>query len=444
MLCVLVRNAGWKRTVRVCYEEGEKMRVKAVRLYGKNDLRLDDIDLREPGDDEIRVRIVTDSICMSSYKAAIQGSDHKRVPDNLTKDPIVIGHEFAGIIDKVGKKWSGKYNRGDHFTIQPNINYLGKGYAPGYSFTDFGGGATACIIPGIVMEKDCLLGYGGDSFFKASLAEPISCLIAAFRASYHLDEDNKTHVMGIKPGGNLAILAGCGPMGLGAIDIAISMERHPKTIVVTDIDQKKIDRARSILSEEMAGKRGVKLCYLNTAKIADPVDAVKRLSGGALCDDVFVMAPVTSVVEMGVAISAKDGCVNFFSGPADVNFGARVNFYDVHYKGTHYMGTSGGDADDLREALRMIERQKINPAVMVTHIGGLNAVADTTLRLPHIPGGKKLIYTNLDLDLTAIEDFREKGKTDDMFKGLYEICSRHNMLWSPEAERFLLENAETI
>ena len=31
----------------------------------------------------------------------------------------------------------------------------------------------------------------------------------------------------------------------------------------------------------------------------------------------------------------------------------------------------------------------IHPSVMVTHIGGLNVAADTTLNLPKIPGGEK-------------------------------------------------------
>ena len=45
---------------------------------------------------------------------------------------------------------------------------------------------------------------------------------------------------------------------------------------------------------------------------------------------------------------------------------------------------------------------------MVTHIGGLNAAANATINLPNIPGGKKLIYTNLDMELTDLDDFEEK------------------------------------
>ncbi|MFQ7281397.1 MAG: L-sorbose 1-phosphate reductase, partial [Christensenellales bacterium] len=59
------------------------MKVTGLRMYGVNDLRVETFDLRDITDDEILVKIYTDSLCMSSYKAAIQGSKHKRVPDDI-------------------------------------------------------------------------------------------------------------------------------------------------------------------------------------------------------------------------------------------------------------------------------------------------------------------------------------------------------------------------
>ena len=73
-----------------------------------------------------------------------------------------------------------------------------------------------------------------------------------------------------------------------------------------------------------------------------------------------------------------------------------------------------------------------------------NAVIDTTLNLPKIPGGKKLIYNNIKLDLTAIADFEEKGKSDPLFKKLDEIVKGNNGLWCAEAERYLLAHAPKI
>ena len=84
------------------------MKTKAVRLYGKEDIRLEEFDLPEIKDDEILAKVVSDSICMSSFKAAEQGADHKRVPKDIATNPVIIGHEFCGDIIKVGKKWQDK------------------------------------------------------------------------------------------------------------------------------------------------------------------------------------------------------------------------------------------------------------------------------------------------------------------------------------------------
>ncbi|MBE7036874.1 MAG: L-sorbose 1-phosphate reductase, partial [Ruminococcaceae bacterium] len=200
------------------------MKTKAVRLYGKNDLRLEEFELPEIKDCEILAHVISDSICMSSYKAAIQGADHKRVPDDVAENPIIIGHEFCGEIVKVGSKWADKYKAGQRFAIQPAMNYKGSLAAPGYSYQNIGGSSTYIVIPNEVMETGSLLNYGGDAFFYGSLAEPMSCIVGGFHANYHTKAGSYVHEMGTVVGGNMAILAGVGPMGLGAIDYAIHNE----------------------------------------------------------------------------------------------------------------------------------------------------------------------------------------------------------------------------
>mgnify|MGYP000918987693 CR=1 FL=1 len=420
------------------------MKTKAVRLYGKNDLRLEEFELPPIKDDEILAQVVSDSICMSSYKAAIQGKDHKRVPDDVKTNPVIIGHEFCGVILEVGKKWQHRFKPGQKFSIQPALNYKGSLAAPGYSYRYIGGDATHIIIPNEVMEMNCLLEYNGDAYFYGSLAEPMSCIIGAFHASYHTVPGKYVHNMGVAEGGNMAILAGAGPMGLGAIDYAIHNDRKPRLLVVTDIDQARLKRASEIITVEEAARNGVTLKYINTSGMDNVVEYLMSLTDGRGYDDVFVFAPVKSVVEIGDAILARDGCLNFFAGPTDPNFSAQINFYNVHYASTHLVGTSGGNTDDMIEALQMMEKGLINPAAMITHIGGLNSVVDTTLNLPKIPGGKKLIYTNIELELTAIADFKEKGKDDPLFAELARIVEKNNGLWCAEAEKYLLAHAKPI
>ena len=423
----------------------DKMKTKAVRLYGKNDLRLDEFELPAIKDDEILAHIISDSICMSSYKAAIQGNEHKRVPKDIDRNPIIIGHEFCGQIVEVGSKWKDKFKAGSKFSIQPALNKPENPYAaPGYSYHYIGGSATYIVIPNEVMERGCLLQYEGDAYFYGSLSEPMSCIVGTFHAMYHTRGGSYVHDMEIVEGGSMAILAGVGPMGLGAIDYAIHRERKPGLLVVTDIDEARVERAASIYTVEEAAKNGIKLVYVNTAKIEKPEEYLFSLNGGKGYNDVMVFAPVKPVVEMGDRILGYDGCLNFFAGPSNPAFSAEFNFYNVHYSMTHVVGTSGGNTEDMIESLDMMAKGKINPSSMITHIGGLNSVVETTLNLPKIPGGKKLIYTNIDLELTAIADLKEKGKTDALFAGLADIVEKNNGLWSADAEKYLLANAKAI
>lgn len=424
------------------------MNTTAIRMYGKQDLRMESFELPEIADDEILAHIVSDSICMSSYKAAKQGSDHKRVPDDIGTSPVMIGHEFCGELVKVGSKWAGRFSEGQRFGIQPAMFYEGGPVgilsAPGYTYRFIGGDATHIVIPKEVMEQDCLLPYDGSAYFMGSLAEPVSCIAGAFHAQYHTKQGSYEHTMGAVDGGSMALLAGVGPMGLGAIDYAIHSSPRPKLLVVTDIDQARIDRAKTIYTVEHAAEHGVELHYVNTRDMADPVAEVKKLNGGKGFDDVFVFAPVKPVVEQGDALLGNDGCLNFFAGPTDSSFSASFNFYNVHYEAHHVVGTSGGNTDDMREALDLMGRGVVNPVAMITHVGGLNAVVETTIHLPDIPGGKKLIYTNKNMPLVAIDDFAERGKDDPFYARLAEICEANNNLWSEEAEKYVLENAPDI
>ena len=415
------------------------MKTKAVRLYGKNDLRLEEFELPAIREDEILAKVISDSICMSSHKAANQGTDHKRVPNDIAENPVIIGHEFCGELVEVGAKWQDKYKAGNKFVIQPALNYKGSLDAPGYSYQYIGGNATYVIIPNEVMMLDCLLDYSGDAYFYGSLAEPMSCIVGGFHANYHTTNGSYVHDMGIVEGGNMALLAGAGPMGLGAISYAINCDSKPALIVVTDIDDARLKRAAQIMPPEKAAKNNVKLVYANTT------DAYHLLSltEGAGYNDVFVYAPVKPVVELGDKILARDGCLNFFAGPTNQDFAAEFNFYNVHYASTHVVGTSGGNTDDMRESLAMMEKGLINPAAMITHIGGLNAVVDTTINLHQIPGGKKLVYTHIDMPLTAITDFEQLGASEPLFAELAKIVKANNGLWCVKAEQYLLDYYQT-
>lgn len=413
------------------------MQSRASVIFGTNKVEVNVVDLPEIGCDEILMRVVSSSMCLSTYKALSLGSEHKRVPDDITDVPVITGHEFAGVVEQVGQDLSEKYTTGQSIAIQPAMG-LPSGYSPGYSYPYYGGDATYCIIPKIAIDKGCVLPYEGSYFANGSLAEPMSCIIGAFHASYHTEHFVYEHQMGIRPNGSLALLGCGGAMGAGAIDYALNGPYHPRVVVAVDTNEERIQRLRELFSTEEAAARGVTLVFINSSDI-DPRNALMDLVDDRGFDDVMVFAASKELVEIGDAILGTDGCLNFFAGPMDKQFSAPLNFYNVHYERTHIVGTSGGSRGDMEECLELTAKGLLNPSLMVTHVGGLNAVPDALAGLPTFGGGKILAYPHVEMKLTAIKDFDRLGGVDARFKQLAEITSRHDNIWNEEAEGCLLD-----
>jgi threonine dehydrogenase-like Zn-dependent dehydrogenase len=313
------------------------------------------------------------------------------------------------------------------------MSYMGGFETVGYTFPHIGGVSTYSIVAEHMIDHGFLIKLDSDAYFKGSLIEPASCVLRGYKANYHLDGEG-VPTINIKEGGKVAILAGCGPMGLVAIDIALHGRVKPSVVVVTDLNEERLARAASIFPPDEAAKDGIVLTFTT----ASDKESLRALTGGKGFDDVFVYAPVPALVELADTLLGFDGCLNFFAGPLDKSFSANFNFYNVHYEQHHVAGTSGSTVQDMKDIISLIEERRINPAVMVTHIGGIDAAIDTTKRLPEIPGGKKLIYTHVELPLVAIEDFAGLGETDARFKTLDEIVKRNGGLWCAEAEEYFL------
>ena len=414
------------------------MKTTAVRLYGARDLRVESFDLPEPGAREVLMRVVTDSLCTSTYKAVIQGSAHKRVPPDVAEHPVVIGHEMCGELVAVGSALTDRWQVGQRVVIQPALK-LENNYDPGYSYPYIGGNMTYALVPEIVLERGCLLPYGGDSFYKGSLVEPLGCVLRAFKGMYHTDYTTYTRTDGALRGGRLAILGGAGPMGLGAVELAVHYAGC-RQVVVTDLSEERLQYAAGKCSPAEAKKAGCDLVYCNTSGLSDPTAALLELSEGGF-DDVMVMVPVPDLLTMAEKIARFDGCINFFAGPAVHDLPGSLNLYRVHYDGIHLVGTAGSIPEDTVETISLIERGVINPGVMVSHILGLDAVPEAILAMAHPGGAKKVCYNELDIPLVALSDFAELGKTQPLWAALDEIVRANGGVWCPEAERYLLAHA---
>ena len=440
------------------------MKAKAWRLYGARDVRLEDIELEAAGDEGIVVELVTNTICLSDYKGVTLGTGHKRVPRDIATRPTMFGHEISGIVREVGTKWKDQFHVGQHVGLQPSLNIPGHELETvGYAWHTIGGETTHVYLPSIVMEMGCLLPYDGDAYFKCSLAEPISCIVSGFRTNYHNAFCSHDLEVGIVDKGTMLLLAGCGAMGLGCIDIAChSPEKRPRRLVVTDIDDARLARAARMFGMTYADGRadgavnGVEVHFVNTKDMADPVKELKAYnlvddaradnptSTGGGYDDIFLFAAVPALITQCSDLLGFGGCLNFFAGPTNQQLMAEFNFYNVHYMMHHVVANSGGDVKDMADSVDWIGKGYLHPEVMITHVGGLDSAAEATLDMLKIPGGKRLVYTHVNMPMTAIEDFAEKGKTDPFFAELDRLCSANNGLWCKAAEDYLLAHAPKV
>jgi len=409
---------------------------RAARIHGTDKVAVSELELPAIGPDELLLRVVSSSMCLSTYKALSLGSSHKRVPDTISSEPVVTGHEFAGVLEEVGEDLADRFTVGQGVAILPTMG-LPSGWSPGYSYPYFGGDATYCIIPAIAVEKGCVLPYDDGYYANGSLAEPMSCIIGAFRSNYHTEPLVWEHQMGLKPGGRLALLGSGGAMGIGALDYALNGPFTPSLVVAVDVDAERLERLRTLFPAEQARRRGCRLEVVD-ASGTDPVEALRAISPDGF-DDVVVFAAIRELVETGDAVLARDGCLNFFAGPTDKAFSASLNLYNIHYESTHLVGTSGGSRSDMEESLQLSASGAINPSRMVTHVGGLDAVPDALSELPSFTGGKILVYPHVDMDLTAIADFEVLGEQDPRFARLAEICAEQDHIWNQAAEEYVLD-----
>ena len=417
------------------------MKTKAVRLHGEMDLRLDEFELPALGEKEILVHFVTDSLCASTYKAVKLGTNHKRVPPDVAENPVMVGHEMCGEIVEVGAAVDGKWRIGQKIIIQTALK-LESGYDPGYSYPYIGGASTYAIVPELVLERNCLIPYDGEGYFKASMVEPLACCYRGFLGCYHTDYTTYTRTDGTKKGGKLAILGGSGPMGLGCVELAYGFAGMSQ-VVVTGRNQERLDGAAAKCSPAYAKEKGCDLVYLNVTECEDPVAKLLELSDGGF-DDVFVMAPAADLFNMAERICREDGCINFFAGPPMHDLQGSLNLYRIHYDGIHVLGTGGSIPQDMRDVLRLIETDAIRPAALISHILGMNAYVDTMMAMATPSGAKKLCYTGLDIPLIAIDELDEWGKKDPMYAELAKIVKKNDGLWCSEAEAYLLAHAPKI
>ncbi len=314
----------------------------AAVLYGRENLKIERVDIPEVGPDEALVRVKVALTCGTDLKVWKQGF-HAR----MITPPAIFGHELAGVVKTLGRDVNGGLRVGTRVVPANSAPcnvclFCRKDRTNLCEDLLFNNGAYAeyIRIPGRIVQQNLLEIPEHVSFLDAAMVEPLACVLRG------IDET------GINPG-DTTVLIGCGPIGLKFIRILAG-----RGVQVVALGK----RPSQVRAAERLGARAA----FDVTRLGNPVRAVRELSeAGRGADSVIeaVGSPVTW--QWAIQMVRPGGTVNLFGGCPR---GSQVEFDPaaLHYSEITIKSTFHHTPHFIREALAAIARGEIRASDFVT------------------------------------------------------------------------------
>jgi threonine dehydrogenase-like Zn-dependent dehydrogenase len=321
-----------------------------------------DVPVPEIANDEVLLRVVSTSICGTDTKIIRNG--HRKL---AAGQKIVLGHEFAGVIEKAGSEVKG-LREGLRVGVAPNwgcgqcpacrrgmANYCAEYSAFGIN-TD-GSHSEYVRIPAAVIEQGNVIPLAGDFSWEASsLAEPLSCVLGGQTAIS----------LG---GGDSVVIFGAGPMGL--LHVLAASAAGAEKIIAVDLNAGRLDAAR---------KAGATHTLHNGEE--DLEECIREWTDGVGVDAAITAVPVPELVPRAFGLLANFGRLCLFAGlPKDRNMLA-LDGNAIHYRNIVITGTTGGCNADYAKAIDLIGTGKVDVTQIISHrfpISSLQEAYDVAL-----------------------------------------------------------------
>ena len=342
--------------------------MRAAVLYGKEDVRVEDVPVHPLAPGEVRVQIEAALTCGTDLKVYRRGYHAM-----MLKPPMPFGHEVAGVVAEVGEGVTG-FRLGDRVVALNSAPcdtcyFCRHGQQNLCEYLLFNNGAYAEFIriPARIVEKNTLHVPDGVLFEHAALTEPLACVVRGFEESGAQAEDTM-------------IVIGAGPIGLMFMHVAALAGVNVIAVV---------KRTDQIEAAELFGARFV----VQTEAVADAVAAARALTPESRGADVVIEAVATPATwEWAVAMVRKGGVVNFFGGPPrgtkvelDTN---RLHYGDITLKASFHHTPA-----TCRTALQMILGGRFKCADYITGRAELREVPEIFARMMLRSGGSREIKT---------------------------------------------------
>lgn len=384
--------------------------MQAVRLYGKGfeNIRVEEIPVPEPNDNQALARVDAAGVCSSILKLVAQGSEHTFINGwDLSKFPIILGDEGSLTIVKSGKNAAKKYPAGKRFVAQPAVDSPPINFreryarhaegmekvAIGYSLP--GHLAQYMLITEETISAECLLPLPDEDIpcFAGALCEPLSCVISAQDRHIHIYQ--KTPVsprepkLGLLQNG-VCVVIGAGPMGQMHAEAALRFK--PRHLIVLDIVPERLQQ----ISEKLKDKTKNAGTNLRATLANEGHNLIKALSKGRGADDIIVAVGSRKSQTECQQWLAKGGVLNLFGGLKRGEHIIDLDTLRVHYDEIRLCGSSGGSPADIAEALRMVAQNQFDPGDYLDMVGSLDQFPKAIEMVKNVSAeGKIVLYPQI-------------------------------------------------
>jgi L-iditol 2-dehydrogenase len=316
--------------------------MRAAVLYGREDMKIEQVDIPSLAEDEVLVRVEVALTCGTDLKVWKQGS-HPR----MIHPPALFGHELAGVVESKGSAVNGGVRAG--MRVVPSNSapcnvcmYCRKGQPNLCEDLLFNNGAYAEFIriPGRIVRQNMLEIPDNVPFVDAAMVEPLACVL---RGAHEIDARE----------GDAVVVIGCGPIGLKFIRILSS-----RKVRVIALGKRK--------SQIRAAERLGAVAAFDVSEIDNPVNVVRQLTeGGRGADAVIEAVGSAKTWQWALQMVRKGGRVNLFGGCPS---GTQVNFDPaaLHYSEITIKSTFHHSPRFIREALDTIVRGEIRASDFIT------------------------------------------------------------------------------
>lgn len=329
-----------------------KETMRAVVYHGVEDLRIEEIPVPPCGDGEIRLKVDACAVCGTDMKSYYSGNPRIQAP-------IVMGHEFTGIVETVGKDvkdfaigdrivMATSVSCGECFYCKRGNNNLCADLKPmGFHFP--GGMAEYVVVPELALRNGHAVKVPeGIRAEHAALVEPLSCAV------------NSNENSGTSPG-DTVVVSGAGPLGI--LNLCVARALGADKLILAEISEPRLKQAEAFGFDALVNP-------LET----DLKEFVMKETGGTGADVAIVAAPAAQPQEAALDLVRKRGSVCLFASLPSGRSMLQVDSRTVHYGEIRLVGTSDSTPAQVRTAVELLTRPDFPGDKIASHVLDLGDV----------------------------------------------------------------------